>query len=383
MGGCPRSSTVIRRVTLIVSVLDGSGPGRVMGILAQGLLERGVDVSLIATHGPEESNWISELKFAGVPVFNLGMRSLFDPAGGARLLRHLRSWNPEVVHTRTIRADLLGRLASRYDVPVVNNIVNIYPDDSLTRQGPVLGRAVMQVAKLSRGAVRLFVANARAVASNVHYAFGIPLNRVQVVYDGLPMAQWCSREPAALDSYGIGRDDLVCLTVARLHPQKGLDDLVTAARRVADRRSDVKFVIAGSGPSRGNLESRIRSEGLQWNVVLLGERADVPQLLARADLFVLPSRFEGLPSVIIEAMASGRAVVATAVAGVPELVEEGVTGWLVPVAQPSLLAAKVLTALDGDLGLVGRAGRRRAETLFSDSAMTDAFTKVYEVAASA
>lgn len=369
-----------RRVLLVVSTLDGAGPGRVMSILGRELSERGFDATLVATHGPRDRALIADTERAGVPVVHLGMRAMGDAAGIARFVRLLRQLRPDVVHTRTIRADLLGRLASPLGIPVVNNIVNVYPQDCLVRLGPVIGRAVMALSRMSRGAARLFVANARAVADNTQEAFGVAPERVQVVYDGLLLDHWATASPADMSSYGISASDPVCLAVSRLHPQKGLDDLVAAAVRVTSERPDVRFVVAGDGPERARLETCLRRAGLAGRFLLLGGRDDIAELMARADLFVLPSRFEGLPSAIIEAMAAGRAVVACATAGVPELVEDGVTGWLVPVGRPDALARALLDAMGRDLTAVGEAGRRRARARFSSAAMAAGFARAYEEA---
>jgi glycosyltransferase involved in cell wall biosynthesis len=287
------------------------------------------------------------------------------------------------VHTRTIRADLVGRVGAAIRVPVINNIVNIYPDDCLVRLGPVFGRGAMILSRWTARAARLFVANANAVAENTSSAFDVPRDRVRVVYDGVDIARWQGAPPADLRSHGVANDDRVCLTVTRLHPQKGVHDLVKAAAMVVADDPDVRFVVAGDGPERVPISEAIRAAGLQRNVVLLGNRDDIPSLLARARLFVLPSRFEGLPSAIIEAMAAGRSVVASSTAGVPELVDDGVTGWLVPPQAPREMARAILHALSNDLRAMERAGRQRAERRFSALAMTRGFADVYEAALSA
>ena len=365
------------RPLLLVSTLDGSGPGRVMTTLAQELISMGEQPILASTHGVETSPLIREARESGVPVEHLHMRGMVDPAGAARLAGLLRRWRPSVVHTRTIRADLFGRIAAGYGVPVINNVVNLYPDDCLVRLGPAAGRGAMSLARSTQGAVRLFVANAEAVASNTGVAFGVPPDRIRVVYDGLELAAWAAGSPADLTEWGISPEKTVCLTVARLHAQKGLDDLVEAARSIHDKRKDVVFVVAGEGPERANLTRLIRSAGLEDVVFLLGERDDVANLLARSRLFVLPSLFEGLPSAIIEAMGAGRAVVATRVAGVPELVVENETGWIVPPSSPHILARAILGALDADLDSIGEAGRSRALRHFSAAAMGRGFEELY------
>jgi len=365
------------RPLLLVSTLDGSGPGVVMTTLAKQLLYMGQEPILASTHGVETSPLIQEAREAGVPVEHLHMNGMVDPAGAARLAGLLRRWRPGVVHTRTIRADLFGRIASGCGVPVINNVVNLYPDDCLVRLGPAAGRGAMSLARSTRGAVRLFVANAEAVASNTSTAFGVPPERVRVVYDGLDLAIWAGGTPADLSAYGISPEKTVCLTVARLHAQKGLEDLVKAARSIHVQRTDVVFVVAGEGPERANLTRLIRAAGLEDVVFLLGERDDIANLLARSRLFVLPSLFEGLPSAIIEAMGAGRAVVATRVAGVPELVVENETGWIVPPSSPNILANAILGALDADLDSVGEAGRNRALRYFSAAAMARNFEELY------
>jgi glycosyltransferase involved in cell wall biosynthesis len=349
-----------------------------MATLAQRLQQQGVHTMLVATHGPTESALIKETHSTGVSMFNLSMKNPVDPAGPMRLFRMLLSWRPQIIHTRTIRADLVGRVGASLRIPVINNIVNMYPDDCLVRLGPVLGRAEMTLFRSTKGAARLFVANSEAVAANTASAFGLPFHRIEVVYDGLLLDRWWNAAPADLTSSGITSAHRVCLSVARLHPQKGLDDLITAARYVHSRHPDVRFVVAGDGPMRAELEGRVRGEQLEKVIVFLGQRDDIPNLLARAELFVLPSRFEGLPSAIIEAMAAGRPVVATSTAGVPELIDDGSTGWLVPPGAPDRLAEALAEALSAELIEVGTAARRRAESLFSADGMTAGFSDVYD-----
>ena len=371
------------RALLLVSVLDGSGPGSVMATLARNLPDSGVEPVLVATHGPTDSPLIRETEASGVRVVNLGMRSMTDPRGIRAFASLVRGVRPDVIHTRTIRADLLGRIGRVSGVPVINNVVNLYPQDCLVRLGPVVGTITMNVAKATSRAVRLFVANSSAVADNVSTAFGVARDRVRLVYDGVDLGRWADAPPADLSSIGIPSGDRLCLTVARLHPQKGLDDLIDAVEH-GSFEDDVRFAIAGEGPARPMLEERIRDARLEGRVVLLGERRDVARLLSRASLFVLPSRFEGLPTAIIEAMAAGRPVVATSVGGNAEVVTEGDTGWLVPSARPEALAAAIRAALGLGVGLaaVGTRAREAAERRFSARAMTEAFAELYRTVSS-
>jgi len=167
------------------------------------------------------------------------------------------------------------------------------------------------------------------------------------------------------------------LTVARLdNRHKGLDFLVSAAALVPG----AQFVIAGEGPDRAILESQAKSLGVADRVILLGHRSDIPDLLATCDLFVLPSFFEGLPVSVVEAMASGKPVVATAIGGTDEAVENGVTGLLVPPGDAVRLAEAIRAVLaDAALAArMGSAGRRRAQEEFSAEMMIRRTEALYD-----
>ena len=366
-----------RPVLLVVSSLDGSGPGRVLATLASELSAAGTwEPVLVSTHGPRSSSLLDEAGAAGIAVEHLGMRAIWDVRGIARFDQLVRRYKPAVVHTRTIRADLVGRTASRRGVPVLNNIVNLYPHDSVAMHGAVTATALMSLVRATKRWTRLFVANAHTVADNVRDTFAPGPDRVRVVYDGLDLARFRHAPPADLASIGIGTGDRVVLSVARLHPQKALDDLVAAAGLLRNE-PDVHVVVAGDGPEHARLQAAVDRAGLAGRFHLLGNRDDVPALLSRADLFVLSSRFEGLPSGVIEAMAAGLPVVATRAGGVPELVDEGVTGWLVPVSEPLVLADTLRDALASDRGAIGAAASRKASAQFAAPTMAARFTDIY------
>ena len=132
------------------------------------------------------------------------------------------------------------------------------------------------------------------------------------------------------------------MTVAGLRWPKGYDVLLQAARATLDRGATVRFVAVGDGPLRGDLVSQHAALSLEDHFVFLGEREDVPRLLAGADVFVLPSRQEGLPLALMEAVCSGLPVLATEVGELPNLLTNGMDALVVPAEQPELLAEALL-----------------------------------------
>jgi glycosyltransferase involved in cell wall biosynthesis len=167
---------------------------------------------------------------------------------------------------------------------------------------------------------------------------------------------------------------------ANLRPVKGLDVFLTAAAELAAEHPDVEFVVAGEGEKRGSLEAEAAARGLAGRFRLPGAVADVPGFLAGLDVAVLSSHAEGMSNALLEYMAAGRPVVATAVGAAPELIEDGVHGLLVPPGDAGRLAAAVGRLLrDPDLARrLGDAARRRARDRYGREAMVERFTEFYE-----
>ena len=176
--------------------------------------------------------------------------------------------------------------------------------------------------------------------------------------------------------------DLTVVTVAGLNNQKGHEYLVRAIPSIVAEFAQVRFVFVGEGHLRSSLENLATSLGIENKVEFAGWRTDVPAILRRSDLFVLPSLFEGLPLSLIEAMASGKAVVATDVDGTHDVVIDGATGFLVPPKDPAALSQRIAELLaDSKMReRFGQAGKERVFASFSDSRMTREYSELYESA---
>jgi glycosyltransferase involved in cell wall biosynthesis len=173
--------------------------------------------------------------------------------------------------------------------------------------------------------------------------------------------------------------------VGRLSFEKGVDIFLHAAVRVLAHSPDAKFIVAGDGPDRAVLEKLIDQLGIRGSVRLLGRRDDMPSVYASLDVMVSASRQEGLPIGILEGMASGLPLVATAVGEVPSVVQDRRTGVIVPPEEPELLAAAIIELLlePAKRERLGSAARRLIEDEFSAGRMTADYLGVYEDAIAA
>jgi glycosyltransferase involved in cell wall biosynthesis len=310
------------------------------------------------------------------PVHLLPKRPLTEPKVFAALVRLMKTLPAGVVHTSLFSANWRGALAARAaGVPaVVGSVRNVG-----SWMGPVR-RAVERAATSWADAV---VVNAAAVARFMVEEVGARPDRIRVIANGVDVDSFRPRRDGDPDLraglWPAGGAEVVG-AVMTLTAKKNPEDFVAAAARVAALRPAAKFLIAGEGPLRAEVASRIAGAGLAGRFLLLGLRRDVPDVLRALDLLVLPSAREGLPNVVLEAMATGLPVVATSVGGTPDLVLPGVTGLLVPPGDPGALASAILAVL-GDPAAARRMGAealRRVREAYSLDGMVRRTEALYE-----
>ncbi len=292
------------------------------------------------------------------------------PFGGVfRLWRALRAERPAIFH-----AHLSWPLACKYGVlaawlarvPAIVATAQLYLEVRGNRRPPLALRVPRRI-----------IAVSEEVRARYAGELGVPVRKLVVVRNGIrvpPSA--CPPDPALRAELLRDRPDYLVFTPARLHRQKGHAYLLAAAAQV----SDATFVLAGDGPLRAELEGRARQLGITDRCIFLGERPDVQDLLAVADLVVLPSLFEGLPVSVLEAMAARRPVVATAIGGTSEAVIHESTGLLVPPRDAAALASAI-HRLRADPALAHRlatAGRERVEREFSSVGTTRDVMRIYD-----
>lgn len=317
------------------------------------------------------------LRDEGFPVEVVGRRSGLDGRCARRLADLFRRERVDLVHTHQYTPFFYAALARQ-----------------LYRRPPILftehGRHFPDVTGRKRRIVNRLLLERRdrvvAVGGAVREALirneGIPADRIEVVHNGIDLARFSSaavdRQATRLE-LGIGRDDLVAILVARLDPLKDHATAIRAFARVVGRRPDAHLLLVGDGPERDAIRARIAEAGLEQCVRMLGQRDDVPRLLGASDLALLTSRSEGIPLTLLEAMAAGLPIVATDVGGVGEVVEPGVTGFLVPAGDDGAIADRMLAVSQpgGDSGVSAARSRERAAERFGEDAMIHRYDAIY------
>jgi glycosyltransferase involved in cell wall biosynthesis len=306
------------------------------------------------------------------------LESRWDWRGMLATWRRLRRIRPRLLHLHHVwpSADRylhsLARSAGVPHVVITEHIVG-YPNS-----GP---QRVLKRAELEQADAVTTVCG--AVADSLQRDYHIGRNRLKVVPNGADLpdedAEWpAARAIRAEMAVGLYRPLGVC--AARLEEQKGHDVLLDALAKVREKGLDFVVAIAGEGSRRDALEHRARDLGLGARVRFLGQVEHVGALLLAADTVIVPSRWEGLPLTLLEAMARARPVVASAVGGIPEAVEDGVSGRLVPPGDPLKLAA-ALEDLHGKPDLARQLGAHAAERVrqkFTWSRVVEAFEAVYD-----
>jgi glycosyltransferase involved in cell wall biosynthesis len=307
----------------------------------------------------------------GVAVDALNVRRAWDvPAAVVRLARLMRRVRPHIVHTMLFHANVIGRIAAR--LAGVSRVV------SSIRVAERRYRHHLLLETLTCRLSQRVVCVSRDVARFTRRHSHVPAARLAVVPNGV------ESNPALGDSVAQSAIErptgsITALYVGRLDPQKAVDVLLRAfARAVADV-SNLHLVIAGTGPDHDTLQSLARQLGIERSVQFVGFHQNVPELMHAADFFVLPSRWEGMPNVVLEAMAAGLPVVATRTEGTAEIVRDGASGSLVAIDDDAALATQMTRlARDAELRVAwGSCGREIVQREYSIENMRERHAQIY------
>jgi glycosyltransferase involved in cell wall biosynthesis len=345
----PRTTRVVR----LFSRLNIGGPSVHVILLTAGLREKGYDTRLIVgREAPSEGNLLEMARQMGIQVEQLGglgreIRPLSDIVTLWQIYRAIRGCRPAIVHTHTAKAGVLGRVAARLaGVPIV---VHTYHGHVLRGYfGPVKTAVFRRLEATLNRITDVAVTVSSALRDDLADMGVAPREKIRVVPLGLDLARFARPCPrgALRPACRAAADDPLVGVVGRLVPIKDLDCFLDAAALVVRARSDAHFAVIGDGELRLALERKVADLGLASRVSFLGWRKDLEAVYADLDVVVNSSRNEGTPVALIEAMAAGRPVVATAVGGTPDLLGAGQRGRLVPAGDPGALSAAIVETLD-------------------------------------
>jgi glycosyltransferase involved in cell wall biosynthesis len=297
------------------------------------------EVSLVGLKRPEPAS--EHLAALGVPVLHLGRRK-FDPRIATDLARVARARGARILHVHGYAAADFGRLAAR----AVGARLVLHEHFADPRMPAYQGLADRVLSRFTDRAIAVSRSTRDFLVRERH----VPAEKVRVIWNGAPLDEFApvprERAVEVRRGLGIADDATVVGTIGRLSAQKGHRYLLDAAAGLAHGRPDLRILVAGDGDLMEPLKAQATALGLGGRVVFTGHRSDVPDLLGALDVFVISSTYEGTPLALFEAMAAGKAIVSTAVDGCREVLEDGLTGVLVPPADPPALAAALSRVVD-------------------------------------
>jgi glycosyltransferase involved in cell wall biosynthesis len=361
------------RVLHVDSELPWRGGQNQILLLMRRQRARGDDPQLVA---PGRGALAARAAAEGFPVHPVGMRGTWDIPAAIALARVMHKIRPDVVHWHAARAHAVGAIAALL----------------APRPARVLSRRVQIPVRRSPGSRLLYalrIDRIAAISNAVRDALvqsGVDARKIDVVPSGIDPApaRDPSRRAEVRARLGCSEEEVVGINVSALAAGKAHLDLMQGAAIALRRAPRLRLWIAGEGPLENALRAERRALDLEREVQLLGFRADIMSLLQAADFFCLPTLHEGLGSSILEAMSAGLPVIATRVGGIPEIIEDGRNGILIPPSDPGALAdAMVEMATRPDLrGAMGACGATRAGS-FSADRTAEAMVEVYRLALAA
>ena len=323
----------------------------------------------------QEGDLADLARSSGIPVHALGKGPGIRPGFVLKLRRLLRREKIDVLHTHNAGCLVYGAPAAK----LAGTAVLVHTEHGRLMDeldNPRLHRVERH---LSRWADAL-VAVSEPTRARYAVLTGIARERIQTIENGIEVQRFQRpADPRLREALGIRAEDHVVGVIARISEEKDHANLLRAMARVMEGAKNFKVLIVGDGPERAAVEALARQLRLDHKVVFTGRRDDVPVLLALVDVFVLPSKTEGMPLTLLEAMAAGKAVVCTAVGGMPDIIRDGKNGLLVPPEHEARLGEAILSLIR-DRSLSDRlreAARKDAEQKYSIEHMVQAYEALY------
>lgn len=347
-------------------------------------LIKGLDQSLfrpVVTCSPE-GRYAEMLRKAGIALRPLDMDNRYNPWTIHRLAKIMREESVRIVHSQgggrtNYFAFVAARLAGvPIKVATVANLVEGWKDVH-----PLRRLCYVTVNRLLERSVDKFICVAHNLCRILVERHCIAPKKIITIPNGIDISAFdCGRSRAdILREFGIPENKVLVGFIGRMVWEKGINVFLEAASELCKKRADIHFLLVGDGPLQGDLKQQARDLGIAKTCSFTGFRSDISAVLKVTDIVALPSFVEGLPMVILEAMAAKVPVVASAVGGIPEMIREGKNGFCVPPGDVASLSEKLLFLVnDKDLReKMGKAAKRHVEESFSETTMIRKTRQVY------
>ena len=379
-----KEARVMTKVLHIHTLPVISGSGLNTFLTMEGLKKRGYETALACAPGGKLNSLVSSRGMRVIPFKNLvqPLHPLKDSLVVLDLARFLKTHPYHIVHTHNSKAGFVGRLAAKLArVPAVVHTVHGFSFHD--QEPPWRQRLFRSMERLAaQWCDQLIFISQPLMAWALREGIG-KKEKMTRIYSGIELDRFQPvSEEKKMDlrrKWGLGEQDAVVGIVSKLWDGKGHVQLLDAFQQIRRTKKEAKLVIVGEGYRLRDLRRRVDTLGLDGSVLFAGFQADVAPLVATFDAAVLPSLFEGMGRVLLEAMAMGKPVVASRVGGIPDLVEHGVNGYLVRPGSVEDLKESLLKILNNPslARKMGQAGRQRIKSEFDALAMVDAIERVY------
>lgn len=357
-------------VYVITDLLVGGVPLHLHRLVGE-MRQRGYGVSVISI---AKLGLVAEkIQSDGVKVYSCEACCGWDVRVVRRLANVFRELKPDIVHSFLFHANVATRWAAkRVEIPANRVVCEIQTVE-------VERRWHLWVDRFTHRRCRFTIGNSPSVIQHLHAHAKIPQEKLRLIRGGIDPEKFLRVEPADRSSLNIPPDAKMILWAGRLDPVKGLDCLLDAFHSIT-RHTEAHLVLAGDGPLRYHLIDRVKTLSLQDRVHMPGSRDDVPSLMKAADLFVFPSRTEGLPNALLEAMACNCSIITTDVPGCGDLIQHEINGLLVPYGDTNALATSISLLLE-DRALAKKLAGEAVSSVINDwhiNQTYDAYEAVYQ-----
>lgn len=384
MVGRQESVKMEARKFVIAFIIDGLGLGgaeRLMVPVLKNLNRRVFEPRVCVLQIKDGNPMADDLRAMGIPVDLIPVKYLRDATAVPRLAKYLRQVKADAVHTQLEFSDVLGGAAAKIlGLPSVSTIHTMPSQDMDTKS-----RLHQMLELFSLRHFSDLVISVSEEARQFHLKISnSPPQKIRTIYNGIDLSNFMilkrdAEFVAVRKEFSIPSDAKVLTTVAVLRELKGIQFMIRAMPAILANHPNVYYLVVGDGSHREELDREVERMGVKDRVIFSGKRSDIPRLLAATDIFVLPTLTEALPTVLAEAMAAHLPIVACAVGGVPEMVEDGNNGRLVPPANPQALADVCNQLLPDPLRckIMGEAGWQIVEKKFNIKTQVERLEMLY------